>query len=403
MIRPGKFLVAIAATALMLQAWGVAEQDGQVFTFSIRGDARYTDNRDSVPDDLKESNTDFFIRPQFDIFHQGERSTLDFYYAPAYRYRTDPATTQNDDQWEHYLRLAWRHNTTERMEFRLNNFFDYTQDSSIEDGVRTIRADEGYMLNRFATGINLISGRRSILDLEGKYEVKLYDESEVAAESDQSRSDGIFTYFFQTTETVALRGVARYANFDFESDRGLVRDFNSAVLAAGVDKAFSPNMRGSLTVGYQGARYKDDAIGDSDNPYVDARISGYTVPSTRLGFSVRHALRDADVYPYSSQQFTDLKADVEWDTTVRLMFVLRGLYRMSEYTADTLPGEVQDSAPEERLVDGDETVITGTAEVVYKFDRGLTLMLSQRYEDVDSDVSVSFTKNTTMLSIAKAF
>ena len=78
-----------------------------------------------------------------------------------------------------------------------------------------------------------------------------------------------------------------------------------------------------------------------------------------------------------------------------------GAYRMGEYD-DVLPSAAfltaLIGAPE-----GDETVIDVYGQAAFKLNDELTLLLRQRYQDIDSDVWVSYSKNTTTLELTKYF
>jgi hypothetical protein len=81
-------------------------------------------------------------------------------------------------------------------------------------------------------------------------------------------------------------------------------------------------------------------------------------------------------------------------------FTLAGsaAYRTGQYDQDTVPIELRAAS-----AGGDETVVEVSAEALYRIGQDASLRLVQGFEDVDSDVSDSFTRNSTMLIMTFQF
>ena len=96
-----------------------------------------------------------------------------------------------------------------------------------------------------------------------------------------------------------------------------------------------------------------------------------------------------------------MRGAVDWDTTPQTTVTVSGTYRMGEYD-DVVPSAVPlvtlFGAP-----NGDETTIDVYGQVAFKVSDRMTVLLRQRFQDVDSDIWVSYTKNTSTLELTTYF
>ena len=96
-----------------------------------------------------------------------------------------------------------------------------------------------------------------------------------------------------------------------------------------------------------------------------------------------------------------MRAMAEWDAGPRVTLEASGTFRHSEYNAarsSTVPSGTA-------LPDGDgvEDRVIVEGSVAYHFSKMTSLTLTQRYEDLDSEVGESFVKNTTRLVFGREF
>lgn len=373
------------------------ESGGDRFRFSVNMRADYTDNRDTWEED-EESNTDIYLRPRMDVLFESERSLLDFFYAPSARYRTNPSDIQNDTELQHALGLAVRYRPSRRTIYRLNEDFRFSDDPEVTQGGRTFRGDQSYYYNSLRAGIDHMVTRKSEIELYGQSRLKRYDEDDMSQRWDEDQLDAGAQLIQHMSQNLRLTLSGRYSAFGYEED---VRDFDSILLAAGAEKGISKNLMAGGRVGAQMQRYDDDGIDDATNPFVELFLRGSTTPAMRLSGTVTHAVRDSDAYPFASQEYSELRAKADWDTTPKTTLTLSGTYRESNYE-DVVPSAV----PFVSLYgepDGDESTIDVYGQFAYKLSNQMTLQLRQRFEDVDSDVWVSYTKNTTTVELTKYF
>ncbi|MBL7114483.1 MAG: outer membrane beta-barrel protein [Kiritimatiellae bacterium] len=368
-------------------------------SLTLRAD--YTDNRDSLPDGLDEETWDFYVKPRVDWLIDWERSYLDLFYAPSWRYRTDESDTQNEEEWQHDAGLRIEHSTSPGTVLRLDEKFDFTDDPAVSQEEGVVRRNSSYILNRVEVGATHMLSEGWTGDVAVRHMTKQYDEDLVADDSDEDRIDGIVKAIFQATPTLNTYGTVMYSDYSFDDSRGLERDFSSVLLAIGVEQTINPQLSVGASVGVQSQDYDDADIDVDEVPYASVWVQARTIPTTRIRGEVSHGLRDSDVYPFASQEYTDVKASVEWDVLPRVMLGVTGLYRNSDYD-DAAPGAAT-AGDFVGIADGEEDKIIAMGEIAYKLNDRNKISLMHRYEDVDSDVSWDYTKNTTRILYGRSF
>lgn len=391
--------------------------------FSIKLELESTDNRDSAPDGLEESNTDFMVKPRVDAIFEMERAFLDFYYEPTLRFRSDARVDQNDEEFLHDLGINLRHSLTPRLTLKLGENFNVTDDPSIEEGGTTLRRDSSFTMNRVTGAVTYDISRMARIEASAQHRTKSYDESELEYLDEESSAGG-FAVYRAISRTVTILGEVRMEDFAYEDTLvgenmltgggSLDRGFSSASYGVGLENEFRSNCRASLRAGITQFEYEDDTIDSESSPYFEGLLSLAAVPSTRFTASVTHRLRDSDVFPFASQKYTDVSAGIEVDASEKVTFDVSAVHRLSEYEEDSLPAgrRAQLAAVNEVLTiyggsinrpSGDETAVIVTAGVTFDISDNTTLKFAQQFEDEDSDVSTSFSRNATRASLVRSF
>ena len=374
------------------------ETDFLRFSVQVRVDS--TDNRDSVPVN-EESNIDIYLRPMMEAGFDWDQTMLDFFYAPAYRYRTDPSRIQNDSEFQHDLGAHLRHSLTRRMTVRVVESFTFTDDPKVSEGGTTLRRDESYLLNNVEAGLTYGFTRRSNIDVYGRHNTKQYSEADVADISDEDSFVVGATGRRQFGRTVDGLCTVSFSDYGYQHPFMIERDFTSLYVGVGVEKIFNPQLRGGIKGGMQMIDYDDAGLGSEESPYAQAWVKTSSKPATRYEASVTHGIRDADAYPFAAQKYTDVRGRVEHDVSTKVTLAGSGTYRVGDYD-DTAPTSAGTGTFFSRA-GGDETTIVAQGEVAYRLGKESVLRLTQQYQDVDSDVDTSFDRNTTSLSLTKQF
>ena len=417
MTRTGKVLTC-ALCAILLVETGMAAQwfrrvpgfspyvgrDPVEFTINLL--TEYTDNRDAT--ETEEDDTfDTSLQPRVDLFFQGEQSLLDVFLTSSLRHRSNPSDIQNETEWYHDFGLQVEHTPAPRLKLTLKEKLNITDNPSVEEADTTLRRDSSFTLNRAEAGANWQTTRNSEIGFTGRHMVRCYDEDTVASESDKEGADAGITFRRHLTRTLSVLGLANVSSFEYGGSEGIERDFSSASGGFGIDSLFSTYLLASVQGGWTTLDYKDrslgtDGDGSEEAPFVRLRIRGTASPSLRITGGVSYLLRDSDVYPYASQKYTSLFTGVQWEPVPNLTLGLSGTYRVGDYDQDALPSN-SDTDYTVSTVGGEETIVIATAEAGYQITPDTSMKLVHRCEDVDSDVSTSFTRNSATLMFSIHF
>ncbi|MDP6525563.1 MAG: outer membrane beta-barrel protein [Kiritimatiellia bacterium] len=400
-----KVLVWSISVILLCSGLIIAQEEESVevvkpvkLSLTLRGE--YTDNRDSLSEDDEEDTFNFYVKPRIDINLDWERAFLDFFYAPSWRYKTDPSDIQNEDEFHHDLGVKGERSLAPGLVIRASEKFDLTDDPSIDEGGTFVRRDQSYILNRADVGLNYELSETWNVDLAVHHMLKEYDKDEVAEDSDEDLTRGTALLINQVTPTFSLFGMGSFSTYGFEAAEGFERDFDSAMFAVGVENVVNPGLRIGAAAGIQTQDYDDDRVDSDDVPYGNVWLAGRMNPDNRLRLDVTHGIRDADAYPFASQEYTDVRARWDWDLLPRVGVYASGVYRFSDYDVSfDSPADETDFA----VFEGDETTSIVEGGIAYRFSRKTSLTLVQRYEDVDSDVAEEYTKNSTKLIFGREF
>jgi len=386
---------ATASAMSLLMVCGVFAQGsdaGQPVRVSVGVVAESTDNRDARAEN-KQDNVDFFLRPRLEIYLGDPSSMIDAYYAPALRYRTEPGDRQDETDFQHHLGVNLSHSLSERLRFRASDRLAITDDPEIEENGSVVRGDQSYMMNSIEAGLNYDLFLYSNLDILVRNRIRRFDEDAVAALSDEDETAVRIQHRHSLTPTLRTLLTGEYRMYSYEDSPLFKRDFDSVVVAVGLENSFTENVIGSLSVGWQTREYDDDAIDADDKPYVRAEISGQLNPDLRIGAVAGYGIRDSDAYPYPSQEYTDFSGFAHAKITQKLQLKVAGTYRLSTYEA---------FGP---FRGGDETVLVGDVELAFLVMESATLMIGYRVEDVDADAGVgaSYVKNTARIGATLSF
>ncbi len=372
-----------------------AKQEGQPLRFGVSASVEATDNRDATESN-KESNVDVFLRPYVAFHIDREVTSLHFRYEPGLRYRTEPGDDQNEFDLHHRLTLSLRQALNPRARVRASNTFLKIDDPQIAEGGAVLRADRSYILNTARAALNYDLGELSNLDLTVHNQIRRYDDSQIAILTDKNEI-GVGVDFRHTlTPTIRALANAHYDSYSFKSDGLRSRDFDSITGTLGLEYVFTPQIIGSFSGGMQTRSYDDAAFETDDNIHVVAELSGTITPDLRVGGTAGFGVRDSDVYPYPSQEYTEVRGYANMNVSPAI--TLRGAltYRASTY----------DAYPQLGLGGGDEDLIVADAQLTYRLTELASLLAGHRYEDISADDGLrsgSFTRNTTRLGVRLDF
>jgi opacity protein-like surface antigen len=388
----------LVVVSFMCGAYLQAEELGQPVRFSIGVSGRMTDNRDAVEDN-KQDNVDLFVRPRIDVVYEGGNAKVDLFYIPSYRYRTEPGDNQDDSTWQHEFGVLARREVSKRTRLRVNDSLLVTDDPKIEEGGVTLRGDLSYFKNVIEGGLNYDLLEFSNVDISLNNSIKRYEDDDIAATSDEDQTTIKAQHRHQISRTLRSVLTGSYAMYGYDDELELDRNFNSLTAAIGVEKAFTPNLLGGVSVGWQ-TRDNEDSDLDSDGaPYVNATIEGLANADLRLGLVAGMGVRDADSFPFVAQEYSEIRGFSVVNVTPKLALRVVGTYRMSEYDEEDVPTALAGM----NITGGDEVTIVGDAQLSFAVSEQIALEVGHRFEDIDSDIGQSYTRNTSRIGGTVSF
>jgi hypothetical protein len=398
-------LPAVIIGGCLIGAFGTAASEGSdPFRLALTVRGAYSDNRDST--EVNEDNTDIYIGPEIGAYFEYERSLADLYYAPMYRYRTDPSAIQNEDEFHHDLSIRLEHWLTPRFLVRARERFNFTDDPSITEGGATLRRDASYAMNRVNVGVNYLMTEQTGLDLEGRHMIKRYDDDDVADQSDEDRTGLAGALNRHLDEYTSVGLIGSYDEYDSDNAESIERGFAVILGGLGFNKQFSPHLAMALKVGAQFVEYDedDDQLDEETVPYGNISLTLAGTPDTRILLEGDYSVQNAYSYPFASMEHTHVFAKGEVKVSPKIKLSVTGEYRVEEYDEDGLTAKAfEELVDAGRPTRGEETTVLATASAAFWMDDKTSISLTQLYEDVDSDVFVSFTRNATQVAFSRRF
>lgn len=409
MTKVARLMVVVMCGVIILSGlpWAAAIEGTPINIHADAG-ATVTDNRDSAEDGFEESNVDLFIGGRFQFLMDWESALLDLYYAPRFRYRTDPSVIQNDSEWQHELNVIGQISPLSRLTLRAQERFNFTDDPSVDEAGATLRRDSSYLMNRVDVLAALDVTQTLETSLDVAHMLKRYDDDDVAARSDEDRITVGLNARQGLSSTMTLIGRVALQSFELEdyiaADGSLTlpRGFDALQVGVGLEQTFSRTLVGSIIAGIQSAEYEDAALDDETVPFVSAQLAAAPAETVQLRAQVSHMLVNAYAYPFSSQKHTSLFGQAQWDVTSMLMLSAGLEYRIEDYDADTVnPAVTADAFPKDR--EGEENTFIGTLAAKVKVTPSTAVQVAYSLEDVDSDVFATFTRNAGTISVSQEF
>ena len=405
-----RFRIGLLTLVLAFSAGTILAQS-DVLTWKVNVRGEMTDNRDATPTEV--SNFDLFVTPRVEATITKENLNIDCFYAPAYRYRSEPSETERDNLFHHQAGFKAEKRLSKVAELEFQDRLAFTDDPSMHKGGTTLRRDSSYLINHMEGRGKYTLKDNSFIQGNANYLLKRYKEDSVAQESDQDIIGANVLLWRQFRPTTG--GLLEFGGsmVDYDHANGVNRDFDSIRVTTGIERLFNRNARAGFRVGLMNVEYADNGIESEVSPFFT--IGGLLSSSgTELGAGLTYSTREADVYPFSSQDAIDfyLKASKEYSKLLSFG-ALAGVH-LGMYDTKYIPQSVKDefvSTPEYQAwltandfrTEGDELSLVGEVSVDYHIDPATSLKIAQRMEIVDSDVSLDFTRNTTILGVSKQF
>ena len=258
-------------------------QQHEPFELSVLTGAHWTDNRDSRPNEFAEDTFDLRIAPR--IAYNGlssETRRTDLYWAPGYRYRTDPSPAQNEGEWYHDLGIDVQRQLTPRLSLVFTEHFNYTDDPAITESGDTIRQDGTFIYNNIYGSLHFRVHKNHQVRASARHRMKDYDEQEVADRSNEEILDANVGYWHALSRRQYLIADVTFQDVDFDTTFDLDRGYGSVAYGVGYEHTLSERLSATLRAGIRDVDYNDEATPDIDDPYVTLIGSTYRLQRTFL-------------------------------------------------------------------------------------------------------------------------
>ncbi len=380
--------------------------DANNFTISVDAGAEYSDNRDASETD-KESNFDLYVRPTIGLMLQPQGGLMiDFYYAPYLRYRTNPSIIQNDSDLFHDLGVVLNYELLDKLDLLVDEHFNYTDDPAVSKTGTIIRRDSSFKANDLSGRMLYEISKKSNVELNARSYMKMYDESEVAKQSDEDNMKFGAAYWFSLYKYLGAVVLADVSDYNYSDQTSFDRSMTATSAGVGFEAFVNKNLRGGLRVGMQELEYASDLMEGDNSPFVSLGVVSQDSRKNRLSGSVVFQTRNADVYPYASQEAVDFNLKWELQPTEIFSLGLIGQYHLGQYSADKIPVGYEIN---QYFIDtgyprgGDEKVLMAGVELAYHLKNKMKMSIMPRIEKVDSDVSTSYDRNSINVFVSKPF
>lgn len=281
-----------------------------------------------------------------------DRSDLELYWQPEFRYRfdADPEAITYQD-----LYAQLNHAVSQRAFATLSDRFRYQEKDGRSDLGRT--QDQNYLENNLMGSVDLTINAKSYVRVGGGYEFRTWDDDAYGEwdgtvgsgnNYDQYRANGSVVRELAKDTTSGMVGV-NYMDHEYDGARG---GFNSTTIYGGVEHGFSPNLKGTAQLGYSFSSVESSTgtvstiTEDTSSPFFEAGLDYQAAERTSINGSVGYSLSQSQNSLYNASDSFDAKLGVKHDLTgkVSLSSALSYIFSMydSQYTSFGYPDAEED-------------------------------------------------------------
>ncbi len=295
-------------------------------------------------------------------------------YRPSYVYWFSRDPDKSD--LNHDVDLIINHQFTPRLSLSLVETLRRGELPELIDGNVTVRERDDFWYNTLNATLGYRFRPQTRLEVAGRYVLLRYDDDVVSSTEDFDLYVAGLTLRHQLVPETTILGELRAEQVEYEGpDRGS----KSLFLGGGLEQMFSPNLVGSARGGYQQKDFNDSEIGNESVPYGDVALTFLPSPATRITAGAGFSMFETDMYPFASQDRTQIFGSFAYDITARVAFYLSAAYTMSDYDA----GQVVEK---DVVKSGEDTYVQMSTRVTYKVNRSNWIEAGWQYTDYESGV-----------------
>lgn len=357
----------------VMQGVAVAREGSKPYQVINRLRVEYDDN---IYQEEKDQNSSFKIIEEVELRLSAnlDNTFLGLRYRPSFVYweNRDPDKTD----FNHDVDLVINQRFTPRLSLSLLDTLRRGELPELIDGNIVVREKDDFWYNTANATLGYQIRPQTKLEAAGRYIFLRYDDETVSDTEDFDLFVGGLTLRQMIIPETTVLGELRAEQIEYEGpDRGS----RSLFAGLGLEQTFSPSLLGSVRGGYQSKEFDKSDLGSQSVPYGDVALTFLPSPATRVTAGAGYSMFETDLYPFASQDRTQIFGSLAYDITARVAFYLSAAYTMSEYDAS--------QAVEEGLVkSGDDNYLQLSTRVTFKVNRSNWIEAGWQYVDFESGV-----------------
>lgn len=395
----GKFMRCIVSGFAVLGMVSIATaQDEAVkppmVAVGIKLISEYNDNRDGVNDN-KEGNLNVAFQPYIELKPRPERWIIDLFYIPSLLWRSNPRETtssdgQNDTDLYHSLGATFEFDQSETTVLGFGDKLNVTDDPDISSGGTTVRENLSYVYNQIFAETTFDLDRQLGAGLSGNNSIKRFQVDSVADQNDEDKTEASAFLSYDLGEKLLLVGRGSYSSFENANEgatNSADRGAQTTTFTLGFKKIFSPTVYALVEGGFQTAEYDNPLLDTDDVLYSKAEVIVKMAEYSVSG-SASYGIYQPYVQPYSSQKRAYAGVSVARKVEDNVTIAANTQFSNGKYD------EVAINNPA-----GNDNMFTAGLSGTLDIDRHLSVSLGYQYENWDSDLRDSFSRNTVTATI----
>ncbi|OQA23960.1 MAG: hypothetical protein BWY59_02397 [Verrucomicrobia bacterium ADurb.Bin345] len=362
------FLVGLVA----VQA-AQAREGSRPFQVLNRIRAEYDDNIYQETED-KDSSFKLIEEVELRVNLSLDNTFVSLRYRPSFTYWDDRPSDKTD--LNHDLDLVLNHQFSPRLGLSLVESLRRGELPELIDGNVVVREKDDFWYNTFNAAVVYRFRPQTQVEVAGRHALLRYDEEEVSKTEDFDIVVGGLTLRHQLVPETAVLGEFRAEQVEYEGpDRGS----ESLFAGAGVEQIFSPNLMGRARAGYQQKDFNSKEVGSQSVPYGDIALTFLPTPATRISVGAGYSMFETDLYPFASQDRTQIFGSLAYDITARIAFYLTGAYTISEYDSSQ-------AIEKDMVKSGEDNFAQVSTRVTYQVNRSNWIEAGWQFVDFESGV-----------------
>ena len=376
---------------------------------SVTAGVKQSDNRDLIDEGKKEDQLSWYIAPTIRLRKElADLLRLDASYSPVYTHYDDTRPGQDEDRWEHTLRLNLDYSLSPLTAVGVRESYwwrdqkdSFYGDAYEYDAARDAGPSNDYYQNRFeAFLVQELAENGDYVKVGGRWRVKRYDEKVYADTNDEDEWGAYAEFMHVYSDTFSYGVFADYTGWDRESNADL--DLGVDYLVVGLKALFNLSGDGNhlleARVGYNHVWYEADDMDDQDL-FGDSRLELklFQQTDTQLFAGVRYGRDYANIYPFSSQEdlagYASIRQYLGADRRVKLGASLELRTRTYDADDDLNPAAAAYVSGHDGKTEFDRDSVYVRLTANYAVTEHFGVGAFYTYEDIDSDVGSSYKEN----------